>query len=259
MTDANANSLILLVEDDVKIADMLANYLHMHGYRTHTLGDGAVALDWLRASRTGAGQPEFPALVLLDVMLPGLDGVAVCRALRQFSAVPVIMVTARVDEVDRLLGLDTGADDYLCKPFSPRELVARIKALLRRTEHKMMTGLPKNPLSASQFSATPLSKPLPRQFTIDAPKLQIAFGGQALNLTAVEFRLFERLLASPGRVLGRAQLLDTVHTDFRDVSDRAVDSHIKNLRRKIDAVHPTLHSSGAGIVSVYGVGYRFTS
>jgi two-component system, OmpR family, response regulator BaeR len=273
MTDANANaninanSLIVLVEDDVKIADMLANYLHMHGYRTHTLGDGAVALDWLQAAGTGAGQPEFPALVLLDVMLPGLDGVALCRALRTFSPVPVIMVTARVDELDRLLGLDTGADDYICKPFSPREVVARIKALLRRTEHKMMTGLPREQFFTSQISAStspappppPPLPPPPRQFTIDAPKLQIAFGGQALNLTAVEFRLFERLLASPGRVLGRAQLLDTVHTDFRDVSDRAVDSHIKNLRRKIDAVHPTLHSSGAGIVSVYGVGYRFTS
>jgi two-component system response regulator BaeR len=262
---------------------MLANYLHMHGYRTQTLGDGAVALEGLRRcaaqgavsgaennaenNAENSALSEFPALVLLDVNLPGMDGVALCRALRAFSPVPVIMVTARVDELDRLLGLDTGADDYICKPFSPREVVARIKALLRRTEHKMMTGLPREPFFTSQISAStspapppppPPSPPPPRQFTIDAPKLQVAFGGQALNLTAVEFRLFARLLASPGRVLGRAQLLDTVHADFRDVSDRAVDSHIKNLRRKIDAVHPTLHASGAGIVSVYGVGYRFT-
>jgi two-component system response regulator BaeR len=218
---------ILIVEDDAKIADMMANYLHMHGFLTELCADGQAALQGLRSRE--------PALVLLDLMLPGLDGLAVCKALRAFSAVPVIMVTARVDEIDRLLGLDTGADDYICKPFSPRELVARIKALLRRSEGALVKS------------------GKPTDFVVNEARQQIEWRGQPLPLTPLEFRLLRRLLSRPGHVFVRARLLDSVHEDLRDVSDRAIDSHIKNLRRKLEQAGAV----EAGISSVYGVGYRF--
>lgn len=239
---------ILIVEDDAKIADMVANYLHMHGFTTRIVGDGVDAVTALRH----ATPDTFPALVLLDLMLPGLDGIAVCQAVRAFSAVPIIMVTARVDEIDRLLGLETGADDYICKPFSPREVVARIKALLRRSQGRMVQG-------TATISPEPAGAP--PQFVVDDGGQRILSRHhnqvQALNLTPLEFRLFKLLLSRPGHVFARARLLDAVHQDFRDVSDRAVDSHIKNLRRKIDLVRPDLTASGSGITSVYGVGYRF--
>lgn len=228
-----ATRLILVVEDDTKIADMVANYLHMHGFATHIEGDGAQALAWL--NRTHGVPAAFPVLVLLDVMLPGLDGMAVCQAVRAFSAVPIIMLTARIDEVDRLLGLDIGADDYVCKPFSPRELVARVKALLRRSEGGLTVAA---------------SSP---EFTLDDEGQRAFWQAQPLLLTPVEFRLFRLLLSRPGHVFARARLLDALHQDFRDVSDRAIDSHVKNLRRKIDQLRPL----GSGIASVYGVGYRF--
>jgi two-component system response regulator BaeR len=218
---------VLIVEDDAKIADMLANYLHMHGFLTELCADGLDALRRLRNSE--------PSLVLLDLMLPGLDGLAVCNALREFSSVPVIMVTARVDEVDRLLGLDTGADDYICKPFSPRELVARVRALLRRSEGALER--------AGQ----------PPAMTVNDGRQQIEWRGQALPLTPVEFRLLRLLLSRPGHVFVRSRLLDSVHEDLRDVSDRAIDSHIKNLRRKLEQAG----AGEVGISSVYGVGYRF--
>jgi two-component system response regulator BaeR len=217
---------ILIVEDDAKIADMLANYLRMHGFATDWCADGREAVGRVRA--------QAPDLLLLDLMLPGLDGLAVCTAVRAFSAVPIIMVTARVDEIDRLLGLDTGADDYVCKPFSPREVVARIKALLRRSE---------GALAAATRTAT---------FVIDDQRQQISWRGQALPLTPVEYRLMRLLMARPGQVFARARLLDCVHEDLRDVSDRAIDSHIKNLRRKLEQAG----TGEAGISSVYGVGYR---
>jgi len=217
---------ILIVEDDVKIADMLANYLLMHGFASEVCGDGHDAVARVRQ--------QAPALIVLDLMLPGLDGVAVCAAVRTFSTVPIIMVTARVDEIDRLLGLDTGADDYVCKPFSPREVVARIKALLRRSEGA-------------------LAKPVPAAFAVDEARQQINWRGQPLPLTPVEFRLMRQLMSRPGQVFARARLLDTVHEDLRDVSDRAIDSHIKNLRRKLEQAG----TGEAGISSVYGVGYRF--
>ena len=217
---------ILIVEDDVKIADMLANYLLMHGFASEVCGDGHDAVARVRQ--------QAPALIVLDLMLPGLDGVAVCAAVRTFSTVPIIMVTARVDEIDRLLGLDTGADDYVCKPFSPREVVARIKALLRRSEGA-------------------LAKPVPAAFAVDEARQQINWRGQPLPLTPVEFRLMRQLMSRPGQVFARARLLDTVHEDLRDVSDRAIDSHIKNLRRKLEQAG----TGEAGMSSVYGVGYRF--
>jgi two-component system response regulator BaeR len=223
---------ILVVEDDLKIADMLTNYLHMAGYATEVCGNGLQAVARVRA--------HAPALVLLDLMLPGLDGLAVCQAVRQFSRVPIIMVTARVDEIDRLLGLDTGADDYICKPFSPREVVARIKALLRRAE-----GTLAGPESSTDSQA----------FQVNEAGQAITWGSKPLGLTPVEFRLLRLLLSHPGQVFARARLLDSLHEDMRDTSDRAIDSHIKNLRRKLE-------QAGAGevdIASVYGVGYRLDS
>ena len=227
MTDSDPSRRILIVEDDAKIADMLANYLQMHGFATDWCADGQEALERVRQ--------QVPALLLLDLMLPGLDGLAVCTAVRAFSSVPIMMVTARVEEIDRLLGLDTGADDYVCKPFSPREVVARIKALLRRSE-----GTLARPAVAAAFG-------------IDEARQQISWRGQALPLTPVEFRLMRLLMSRPGQVFARARLLDTVHEDQRDVSDRAIDSHIKNLRRKLEQAG----TGEAGISSVYGVGYRF--
>ena len=226
MSPQPGKQLILIVEDDAKIADMLANYLHMHGFATELCGDGHDAVARVRQ--------QAPALVVLDLMLPGLDGLAVCTAVRRVSTVPIIMVTARVDEIDRLLGLDTGADDYVCKPFSPREVVARIKALLRRSEGA-------------------LAKSVVAAFAVDEARQQINWRGQPLPLTPVEFRLMRQLMSRPGQVFARARLLDTLHEDQRDVSDRAIDSHIKNLRRKLEQAG----TGDAGISSVYGVGYRF--
>ena len=220
---------ILVVEDDAKIADMLTNYLHMAGYATEVCGNGLQAVARVRA--------HAPALVLLDLMLPGLDGLAVCQAVRQFSRVPIIMVTARVDEIDRLLGLDTGADDYICKPFSPREVVARIKALLRRAEG-ILAGLE----SSTDSQA----------FQVNEGGQTITWSNKPLGLTPVEFRLLRLLLSHPGQVFARARLLDSLHEDMRDTSDRAIDSHIKNLRRKLEQAG----ANQVDIVSVYGVGYR---
>ncbi|MCX7256128.1 MAG: response regulator [Polaromonas sp.] len=237
--------LILIVEDDAKIADMLANYLHMHGFATRIVGCGLQAVSELRAP---ASERDGPALVLLDLMLPGLDGMGVCREVRRFSGVPLIMLTARVDEIDRLQGLEGGADDYICKPFSPREVVARVKALLRRAEGQLSAAVPPSPADASSPALAATG------FGIDEDGQRACWQGQALNLTPVEFRLFRLLFSRPGQVFGRARLLEALHQDFRDVSDRAIDSHIKNLRRKIEQLAP---AQGACIVSVYGVGYRF--
>ena len=216
---------VLVVEDDPKISALLINYLVNEGYAATAAHDGHEGLRLIKA--------ESPDAVVLDWMLPGLDGMAVCQAVRSFSDVPIIMLTARVDELDRLLGLDTGADDYVCKPFAPREVVARVRALLRRAE-----GRVKN-------------TPLP--WSLDEASFRISWQGQWLPLTRIEFVMLRLLLSRPGRVYSREQLLSTVHDSQRDISDRAIDTHIKNLRKKIQAVDAGFD----GIASVYGVGYRF--
>ena len=193
-----------------------------------------------RLSRTGLQvEPEVrrldPSLVLLDLMLPGMDGIEVCHQLRRFSTVPIIMVTARIDEIDRLLGLEVGADDYVCKPFSPRELLARIKALLRRAEGRFG-------VESAQHG-----------FRVDGSARRIAWEEQWLPLTPIEYQLLRKLLSRPGHVFSRDALLQDAQEGFRQTTGRAVDSHIKNLRRKIALVRP----AGSSIVSVYGVGYRF--
>lgn len=217
---------VLVVEDDPKIAQLLLDYLSQDGYSASVIADGRLALAQIEHAP--------PSLVILDVMLPGLSGVEVCTGVRKFSDVPIMMLTARIDEVDRLIGLNCGADDYVCKPFSPREVIARVKALLRR--------------SARTGTSTGS-----KAWTVDNTGQRIAWRGLWLPLTQLEFRMLRLLTEHPGRVFARAQLLDSLHDDLRDVSDRAIDSHIKNLRRKIEAAEPNCQC----IASVYGVGYRF--
>jgi two-component system, OmpR family, response regulator BaeR len=218
---------ILIVEDDVKIAALVADYLADAGYVVSRCTDGAQGLEMAR----GAGPAGFD-LFVLDVMLPGMDGISLCKAVRVFSDAPVIMLTARVEEIDRLLGLDSGADDYVCKPFSPRELVARVRAHLRRRG--------------------PAGVAIP-QFSVDRQQMRIVHSGHALPLTPVEFRVLAELVEHPDRVYSRQQLLDVAHDDQRDANDRSVDSHIKNIRRKLAAALPGVDC----LQSVYGVGYRF--
>jgi two-component system, OmpR family, response regulator BaeR len=220
----SAAGTVLIVEDEPKLAALLADYLAAAGYATVVLDDGLQAVAWIRANA--------PDAVLLDLMLPGKDGMTICREVRMFSQVPILMMTARVDEIDRLLGLELGADDYICKPFSPREVVARVKAVLRR--------------------ARPADTSAPAPLHLDEEKLEARLHGILLPLTPVEFRLLQALQARPGRVMSRANLIDALYLDHRVVSDRTVDSHIKNLRRKIA-------DAGSGIdpiVSIYGMGYK---
>ena len=216
------STTILIVEDEAELACVIADYARAAGYVPAVYDDGLEALAAIRRAP--------PSLVVLDLMLPGLDGLALCRAVRAFSSVPIVMVTARVEEVDRLLGLETGADDYLCKPFSPRELMARIKAILRR-------------------AGTPAAAPA---LILDEAARRIAVHGRALDLTPSEYAILAALARRPGQVLSRSQLLDAARADNLDANDRAVDSHVKNLRRKIEAAAPGLEA----IRSIYGLGYR---
>jgi two-component system response regulator BaeR len=218
---------VLIVEDEPKLAQLLTDYLQRDGYVCATVMDGADAIAQVR---------NFdPAIVLLDLMLPNKDGFTICRELRAFSTVPVIMLTARVDEIDRLLGLELGADDYLCKPYSPREVVARVRALLRRT--RQWSNLP------------PAADPL----HLDHARFEARIDGRVVALTPVEFRLLGKLHEQPGHVLSRAQLQSAIYTDHRIVTDRTVDSHIKNLRKKLSDTKPGFDP----VSSVYGVGYRY--
>ncbi|HWL62954.1 MAG TPA: response regulator [Steroidobacteraceae bacterium] len=229
---SDSSARILIVEDEDKIAEVLRDYLLQQGYQVHRLARGDEAEPWVRANPVD--------LVLLDVMLPGQSGMEVCRALRSFSEAAIIMVTARVDEIDRLLGLSLGADDYICKPFSPREVVARVATVLRRTRR------PANAPAANGNAAT-------GGLLLDESAWRATLDGHALDLTAVEFKLLSVLAAHPGRIYSRDQLMDQMYRDERIVADRTVDSHVKKLRRKIADVVP-----GEEFVhSVYGVGYCY--
>lgn len=216
---------ILIVEDERKLAEVLADYLRQAGYEPYVIGNGLDAIPWVREHR--------PEAVLLDLMLPGRDGMEICREIRTFSDVPVLMVTARIEEIDRLLGLELGADDYICKPFSPREVVARVKAVLRRSGGGQTIRAPELVLDESRYRAV--------------------LRGKDLDLTAVEFKLLQFLAANPGRIYSRTQLMDRIYPDRRVVSDRTIDSHIKKLRRKIADAVPEAEV----VHSVYGVGYKF--
>lgn len=225
--EAPPAATILIVEDEPKIAAVLADYLRAAGYTPALLTNGRDVAPFVRS--------HTPQLVLLDLMLPERSGLEVCRELRTFSAVPIIIVTALVEEVDRLLGLELGADDYICKPFSPREVVARVKAVLRRPP---LTGATAGP----QVGA----------FLLDEGRMRISFHGQRLDLTTSEYRLLRKLLLHPGRVYSRAQLLIELHGTDEESFDRAIDTHVKNLRKKLASV-----DAEANVLrSVYGVGYQ---
>ena len=217
-------SQVLVVEDEPKLAELVGDYLKAAGYEAHCIADGLEAVPWVKS--------HAPDCIVLDLMLPGRNGLEICKEVRSFSDVPIIMVTARVEEVDRLIGLEAGADDYLCKPFSVRELVARVKALLRR------------PRTGTASRNSPLA--------IDEASHTASLDGKKMDLTPVEFRLLAALVAAPGKVFSRDSLLEKLYADHRVVTDRTVDAHVKNLRRKIDEIRP-----GADLVrSIYGVGYK---
>ncbi len=220
-------SKILIVEDEIKLAELVGAYLEQSGYEFHHLERGDIVVDHVKS--------DAPDLILLDLMLPGLDGIEVCKQVRQFSSIPIIMVTAKVDEIDRLIGLEMGADDYICKPFSPREVVARVKSNLRRV------------------SLDKIEEPKTDGFELDVDRIRATYKGELIDLTTVEFQLLQLLIKEPGRVFGRESIMKSIYTDSRVVSDRTIDSHIKKLRKKISAIAPELNV----IHSVYGAGYRF--
>ena len=216
---------VLIVEDEAKLAGLLRDYLAQDGFEASVLHRGDEVEPWVSTHDVD--------LVLLDLMLPGKNGLEVCKALRASSGVAIIMVTARVEEIDRLLGLELGADDYICKPFSPREVVARVKAVLRRAKRG--------------------ERPAEAGVKLDEAGYRATIGGTDLNLTAVEFQLLKVLADHPGRIYTREQLMDAMYRDQRVVGDRTVDSHIKKIRRKITAVLPDREV----VHSVYGLGYKY--
>lgn len=222
----NTAATILIVEDEEKIASLLRDYLQkIGGYQTHWVDRGDDAIR--------AFNETSPDLVLLDLMLPGMGGLEVCKAIRSQSSVPVIMVTALVEEIDRLLGLELGADDYICKPFSPREVVARVKAVLRRA------NAPDGGLAFTGLK-------------IDEERHVASLNNHPLKLSPVEFALLNCLAARPGQIFSRDQLMNSIYSDYRIVSDRTIDTHVKNLRRKLEETSPGIDL----IESVYGLGYR---
>ena len=221
---------ILVVEDEDKITRLLCDYLKEAGFRTSSRANGNHVIAQVKK--------EPPDLILLDIMLPGKDGMELCREIRQFSNVPIIMITARVEEIDRLLGLELGADDYICKPFSPREVVARVRAIFRRMQaepqvHNIVVG--------------PIS--------LDDETHQVVINNQALNLTPNEFGLLKIMISRPNRVFSRSELINRVQGYDFEGYDRTIDSHIKNLRKKIAAILPDREI----ISTVYGVGYKFNA
>ena len=217
---------ILIVEDEVKLATLLKDYLERNCFKSTMLNHGDEVMPWLEQNK--------PDLVLPDLMLPGIGGMDICKEIRRNSSLPIIMVTAKVEEIDRLLGLELGADDYIiCKPFSPREVVARVKAVLRRSE------------SPERLEEKGLK--------LDTDTYKATINGNDLDLTAVEFQLLKVLSDQPGRIFSRAVLVDKIYSDGRVVSDRTIDSHIKKLRKKIAVQLPDVEL----IHSLYAVGYKF--
>lgn len=216
---------VVVVEDDTKIAQLLVDYLVLENYQAIVFHNGQQAFEYL--------QNNTVQMLILDWMLPGMDGLSLCQAIRSKSDIPIMMLTAKIEEIDRLTGLDSGADDYVCKPFSPKEVMARIRAMLRRymSQHQEKT----------------------EAWKIISDSKEIYWGQHLLPLTRHEFEMLSLLLNRPGRVFSRAQLLDKINIESKEVSDRAIDSHIKNIRKKIQAIDPQCDC----ISSVYGVGYRF--
>ena len=220
---------VLVVDDEAKIAQLARDYLEHAGFAVLVAGDGKTALAAARAAR--------PDLIVLDLGLPEMDGLDVTRAIRKDSRTPIIMLTARGEESDKLVGLELGADDYIVKPFSPKELVARVRAVLRRSEN---TDLESEIIRAADL-------------TLDLPRMRVTVGGRAAEVTPTEFQLLAALARQPGRIFTRAQLLDAVRGVAFESYERAIDSHVKNLRRKIEP-NPR---EPRYILTVYGVGYKF--
>ena len=219
---------ILVVEDEKKMSQLICDYLEKAGYKTFSLERGDKVIPHLKQ--------QMPDLILLDIMLPGMEGMDVCREIRKFSNVPIIMVTARVEEIDRLLGLELGADDYICKPFSPREVVARVKAVSRRLyaepkEHNLVLG----------------------SISLDDATHQVMIDKNLLNLTPSEFGLLKSMMSQPNRVFSRSELINRVQGYDFEGYDRTIDTHIKNLRRKIAKMIPDQEI----ISTIYGLGYKF--
>jgi two-component system response regulator BaeR len=225
-----AHEHILIVEDEKKIAELLRDYLTGADFKVTCHDRGGHVVSYVKKSP--------PALILLDIMLPDVDGLDVCREIRKFSNIPVLLITARVDEVDRLIGLELGADDYICKPFSPREVVARVKAVLRRVG-----------------GTEALAKLVVDDLNLDETAHRASVGGDALDLTPSEFSLLKVLMTHPNRVFTRSELLDKVQGYQFEGYDRTIDTHIKNLRKKLAEKLPD-----RGIIrTVYGVGYKLTA
>ena len=229
-------SHILVVEDEPKIARLLADYLRPEGYEVSILNAGTGAVDFVRE--------RGPDFIILDLMLPGVDGLTICREVRQFSDVPIMMLTARVDEIDRLLGLELGADDYVCKPFSCREVVSRVKIILRRVQARPAEARP------AEADSNQLGY---RNVIIYPERFLCEAGGRDIELTPVEFRMLHALISRPGHAFSRDMLMELSYPDRRIVSDRTIDTHIKNLRRKL---HQALGEEEL-LHSIYGVGYKF--
>ena len=218
---------ILIAEDEIKIAQLLCDYLEEAGYAATCVHHGDEVIPYVRKTT--------PELILLDIMLPGMDGMEVCRQIRKFSDVPIIMITAKVEEVDRIIGLELGADDYICKPFSPREVVARVRAVLRRgraepSEQRLIVG----------------------PITLDEKKHEVTVEKERLDLTPSEFGLLRVMITHPKRVFSRNELLNHVQGYDFEGYDRTIDTHVKNLRKKIGRVLPDQQI----ISTVYGVGYK---
>lgn len=228
---ATAQGLILIVEDDGKTASLISLYLEREGYQTAVAHDGMEALELAKRLN--------PAFLVLDLMLPELDGWEVCRRVREFSDVPILMLTARGEEVDRVLGLMIGADDYLVKPFSPRELVARVKAVLRRAQPRVKDKIDTLTLG---------------DLTLDVQKHQLTLRGRPIGLTASEFKLLRLLMSAPGRLFTREQLLNALYPRGEEVVDRVIDVHIGKLRQKIEG-DP---SNPRYILTIRGFGYQFS-
>ena len=220
---------VLIVDDEPKIVALARDYLERAGFAVATAYDGKTALASARGDR--------PDLVVLDLGLPELDGLDVARTLRAESPVPIVMLTGRTEESDKLVGLEIGADDYVTKPFSPKELVARVRAVLRRSER---------PVAASDIVSA-------GAVTLDVPRMRVTVDERVIELTPTEFQLLATLAREPGRVFTRSQLLDAVHGIAFESYERAIDAHVKNIRRKLepDPAHPRY------LLTVYGVGYRF--
>ena len=216
---------VLIVEDEESLAQVLGEYLIQSGFITHIINDGSQVIEWVKKNPVD--------LLILDLMLPGKNGLDIYRELRSFTDIPVVMATARIDEIDRLIGLELGADDYICKPYSPREVVVRVKNILRRSSDEL--------------------KMADKVLSINESTMQVLVKGKEVSLTRAEFRLLSHFHQHKEQVFSREQLMTQIYSDNRVVTDRTIDSHIKNLRRKIQNVDAEVDC----IQSIYGVGYKF--